>query len=228
MGVVGSLPSPPPSSSSTPVVSTEMFKEEPIPMNDECSYKIVKMDAIDFHRDYSDQATIEENQSENRSRTKRADSTMAAYGPLTVAVRKAQPPTLATGRRSKFLILEGEEAIRRELRRKRNRDAAKKLKEKRFIMEQQLQKDIADLESKEQELTSKVKNLENYKEQLELRYQHILYMQEQLSKSISSTTKSIKYHPRTSNSNVSFHRIDSQIKEEPQPPSPQWQLLFSI
>ncbi|CAF4939519.1 unnamed protein product, partial [Rotaria magnacalcarata] len=40
-------------------------------------------------------------------------------------------PTLATGRRSKFTKLEGDAAVQREIRRKRNREAARKLKAKR-------------------------------------------------------------------------------------------------
>lgn len=221
MGVVGSLPSPTSSSlrSSVPAVEMQILKEEPTPMNDECTYKIVNMNQIDFHQNHSETSKEEE----NHSSLKREDSNTVAYGPITVTVRKTQPPTLATGRRSKFLQLEGEEAIKRELRRKRNRDAAKKLKEKRFVIEQQLQKDIEDLESKEKELTSKVKNLETYKEELELRYRQILYVQEQLSKS-SLSSKSNKQNGRQSYSNES----SQPIKEEPRSSSPQWQLLFSI
>ncbi|CAF4737051.1 unnamed protein product, partial [Rotaria magnacalcarata] len=75
---------------------------------------------------------------------------------------------LATGRRSKFTKLEGDAAVQREIRRKRNREAARKLKAKREHIEQQLQTDIDKLESKERELLFTIRSLESYKAQLEL------------------------------------------------------------
>ena len=212
MGVVGSLPSPPPRPA-TPITNIEIVKEEPIPMNDECTYRIVNIADIDFHPIKS--PVVDEIRTETCSDKREENAATMSYSSARVRTRRSQAPTLETGRRSKFLKLEGEEAAKRELRRKRNRDAAKKIKEKRFFIEQQLEKDIEELESKEKELTSKVKNLEIYKVELQHRYEQIVYMQEKLSKTISSTRRPL-------------HRPNQQVKEEARSPSPQWQLLFSI
>lgn len=207
MGVVGSLPSPPPP---PPINEPKIIKEEPISTNDDCSYRVVNIAEIDFH---SIKSRVD---NETRSDIEDKRRPMIHYGPIQIPIRKSQAPTLATGRRSKFLLLEGEEAARRELRRKRNRDAAKKLKEKRLLIEQQLQNDIRELENKEKELTFKVNNLVTYKEELEHRYEQIVYMHEKLSKSLVSSTRRAIY------------RTPQQMKDERRSPSPQWQLLFSI
>jgi hypothetical protein len=233
MGVVGSLPSPPPPPS--PLISVDnikTFDEESTPSNDECSYSVVTVHETDSNMT---NCTLNSNiddqkKSDTNGPSKSQGIVAVAYGPITVRVRRFQPPTLATGRRSKFLQLEGDAAIKRELRRKKNRDAAKKLKEKRFIIEQQLEKDIQDLESKEQELESRVKDLEAYKEQLESRCKNIVFMQEKLAITAASTLKNIERNRRQLvNQSVPIYQNDTNdIKEEPRSPSPQWQLLFSI
>jgi len=68
-------------------------------------------------------------------------------GLIDVRMSRKAVPTLETGRRSKHLVLVGEEAARREKRRERNREAARKLKEKRQLVEEELNQKIKDLEN---------------------------------------------------------------------------------
>ena len=222
----------------SPLISPDNIKilpEESIAPHDDCSYSVMTTYETDSSTNCSlHSSNIDERKTSNTDESLKGPSSVTvAYGPITVRVRQIQPPTLATGRRSKFLKLEGDAAIKRELRRKKNRDAAKKLKEKRIIIEQQLENDIHDLETKEKELETRVKNLEAYKGQLESRYNNILVMQERLVKTASSTLKQIERNrqqqPPPPHQNVSIYSNGSSIvKEEPRAPSPQWQLFFSI
>ena len=75
------------------------------------------------------------------------------YGPIVVKPRKNPAPTLASGRKSKYAQLNSEEAIRREVRRTRNRQAAEKCKLKRNEIEDKLQGDLAKLESERKRLS---------------------------------------------------------------------------
>jgi len=93
---------------------------------------------------------------------------LVQYGPISVRVCRKTAPTLETGRRSKHLVLVGEEAARREKRREKNREAAKKLKEKRQIIEEELNQKIKELEGQHsglqnylQQLYQKKQNLQN-------------------------------------------------------------------
>jgi hypothetical protein len=227
MGVVGSLPSPLPSSTGND--TTKMSYEESISSSNECSYCVMMMDEMDSTSISSSNSNIDnQNESNSRKRFRPKSPLTVTYGPINVKVRQSIAPTLATGRRSKFMKLEGDAALKRELRRKRNREAARKLKEKRVNIEHQLKKDIRELESKEQELLSRIKNLNSYKEQLEIQYKHIIYFQETLAQTATSTLKHIQLNRQRLHHNVPVHRNDIHIKEEPNPPSPQWQLLFSI
>jgi septal ring factor EnvC (AmiA/AmiB activator) len=81
-------------------------------------------------------------------------------------VRKTVP-TLENGRRSKYLVLFGEEAIRREKRRERNREAARKLKEKRQLIEDELNQKIKDLENQHSSLEKYLRFLQKRKKLLE-------------------------------------------------------------
>ena len=138
--------------------------------------------------------------------------------------RRSAPPTLATGRRSKFIQLEGEAAVKRDQRRRRNREAARKLKEKRTLIEQQLEKAIQDLEDEEKELRTEVKNLQKYKILLQQRFQ-------QTNESISSRMFNVVQHVDESQMNEQFltsHRIDREKNFKIRPKSPQWQILFGI
>ena len=86
------------------------------------------------------------------------------FGPITVRVCRKTVPTLKTGRRSKNLILVGEEAEKREKRRERNREAAKKLKEKRQQIEEELNQKIHQLENQLSNLTNRVDQLNERKQ----------------------------------------------------------------
>ena len=88
------------------------------------------------------------------------------YGPITVRVCRKSVSTLETGRRSKHLVLIGEEAEKREKRRERNREAAKKLKEKRQQIEEELNQKIHQLENQLSNLTNRVDQLNERKQTL--------------------------------------------------------------
>ncbi len=85
----------------------------------------------------------------------------------TAPLRRKVVPTLETGRRSKNLVLVGEEAARREKRRERNREAARKLKEKRQLIEDELNQKIKDLENQHLGLEKYLRFLQRRKQLLE-------------------------------------------------------------
>ncbi|CAF3389769.1 unnamed protein product [Rotaria socialis] len=95
-----------------------------------------------------------------------SSSTTVQYEPIQVSLYRKQTPTIATGRRSKHFILVGVEAARREKRRARNREAARKLKEKRKCIEDELL-------LKHEELQSEHVNLQNYIKQLQQKKQNL-------------------------------------------------------
>jgi len=86
------------------------------------------------------------------------------YGPITVRVCRKSVSTLETGRRSKHLVLIGEEAEKREKRRERNREGAKKLKEKRQQIEEELNQKIQQLESLHSHLKDRITQLNERKQ----------------------------------------------------------------
>jgi len=131
------------------------------------SYDIISGDELSTNNnnDINDQKSIDYDSS-----TEKTYKTIA-YGPIIVKVNLRNAPTLKTGRRSRFLPLEGDAAAKRELRRQKNRELAKRLKEKRINIEHQLIHEISELETREKSLTEEVRNLESYKQFLEKRYQ---------------------------------------------------------
>ncbi|CAF1130120.1 unnamed protein product [Rotaria sp. Silwood1] len=225
MGVVGSLPSPLPASTSNN--TTELSHEEAV---DECSYSIMTMDTNDMHKNLPTNSNV--NDDDNKSDDQKCSIPKApvtlTYGPINVTVRPSAAPTLATGRRSKFAKLEGDAAIKREIRRKRNREAARKLKEKREFIERQLELKISELESQQQDLLMTVKNLELYKGQLEIQYRQVISLQAKLSEKAMLTLKQVERNRQIYQSVPVYHNNNARIKQEPRPSSPQWQLLFSI
>lgn len=96
------------------------------------------------------------------------------YGPIQIRLSRKSAPTLATGRRSKHLILHGDEALKREKRREKNRLAAKKLKEKRQLIEDELNKEIQDLEIEHRDLQNYFTRLLQYKQRIENEIQRLL------------------------------------------------------
>jgi hypothetical protein len=95
------------------------------------------------------------------------------YGPIQVRVCRKLAPTLATGRRSKHLTLYGDEAIRREKRREKNRLAAKKLKEKRQLIEDELNKELHVLQGEHTDLQGYLADLRQQKQFLESQWQRL-------------------------------------------------------
>ncbi|CAF4060497.1 unnamed protein product, partial [Rotaria sp. Silwood2] len=101
---------------------------------------------------------------------KKLDSNGASYivdyGPIRVRHRRSKSQTLATGRRSRDEPLYGEEAIKRELRREKNRIAARHLKRTRDQIESDLLETIKELEHEQKCLEEQHKKLEERKAQL--------------------------------------------------------------
>jgi hypothetical protein len=75
--------------------------------------------------------------------------------------------TIADGRRSKDLVLVGAEAVRREKQRERNRKAARKSKEKRQLIEEELHQKVKYLEDQHIVLQGHVKYLEQRQQLLQ-------------------------------------------------------------
>lgn len=89
------------------------------------------------------------------------------YESIPVQLRRKPAPTLETGRRSKNLILVGDEAARRDKRRERNREAARKLKEKRVLIEEELNRTLKDLQGQHADLQKYLRFLHQRKQLLE-------------------------------------------------------------
>jgi hypothetical protein len=229
MGVVGSLPV---LSSPTPPTlddTTKISHEESISSTDNCSCSDMMINDMDSNTNSSSNSSInKDNISDDHNNSKSTSPTTLAYGPINIKVRRFAAPTLATGRRSKFVKLEGDAAIKREIRRKRNREAAQKLKEKRMIIEEQFNKQISELEFKGQELLTSIEDLRTYKGYLESQYQQLMSIQKKVPLSTPSTLKQVEHNRRRVHQNIPIHRDIVNMKKEPRSPSPQWQLLFSI
>ena len=167
--------------------------------------------------------SINSSKSEKRSKSQR--TSLVVYGPILVRKRQTAAPTLATGRRSKDVVYEGEAAEKHEIRRKKNRESARNLKKLRDNIEHELEAKVNELETEERDLSTKIDTLQVYKQ----------YLQKQCQQS-SSICNLI---PRTSSLEVDGKRqrisqtvpirhVYTEIKEEPHSPPEQWQLLFSI
>ena len=151
--------------------------------------------------------------------------TIVSYGPVSVRVSQRSTPTLQSGRRSKFLPLEGEAARKRELKRAKNRRTAKKLKERQIRIELQLVNEISELQTKEKDLLGKINNLKSYKAFLEDRFQQQLCGVRETSLSDSLQEEPPSVHTEL---DPSTQCEVKRIKTEPRSPSPGWQLVFSI
>ena len=102
------------------------------------------------------------------SETRSSSLNVLQYGPIQVRLCRKSAPTLANGRRSKHLTLHGDEALKREKRREKNRLAAKKLKEKRQIIEDELNKEIQELQGEHSDLQNYLSQLRREKQRLEI------------------------------------------------------------
>ena len=107
-------------------------------------------------------SSIESNDSEVSS-----TNNSIQYDLIEVRLCRRSAPTLETGRRSKYLVLFGDEAAKREKRREKNRDAARKLKEKRELIEYELNLKLKQLEDEHSNLENDLKQLQQIKENLE-------------------------------------------------------------
>jgi len=96
-----------------------------------------------------------------------SSNNIVEYGPIQVRVCRKPIPTIATGRRSKHLVLVGDEAMRREKRREKNREAARKIKEKRQLIEEELDKKVKELENEHSDLQNYLQQLREKKQNLE-------------------------------------------------------------
>jgi hypothetical protein len=160
MGVVGSIPSP---LEDIPTSIDQKCNDDPMSV----SYHVISDDQLktNIKTEIIDDKPIED------SCPVPANYTNVSYGPITVRVWCRDRPTLKTGRRSKFLVLEGDEALKRERRRERNRRNAQKFKEKQIHIETQLINQVKELEHREKDLTSKIEDLQSYKEFLNQKYE---------------------------------------------------------
>lgn len=108
--------------------------------------------------------------SESSSRHRRSNpnsgSYIVDYGPVRIRHRRSLSQTIATGRRSKDEPLDGEEATKREIRREKNRIAARQLKRSRDQIELDLVQQIKELEQEQNSLEEQHKMLEERKAQL--------------------------------------------------------------
>lgn len=136
--------------------------------------------------------------SPDNSRTSYDDNETIAFGPIKVKPRKKPAPTLATGRRSKYEILNADEEQKRNVRRARNRAAAERVRVSRLNIEQQLLDQIDALETQQEKLSNDVQKLQHQKLHLETR----LYTHEQMcsnnygnNSTISSQIDLINYFP---------------------------------
>ena len=114
---------------------------------------------------------IQDEQPKSNKGRRRKDSSSAGtytveYGPIRVRHRLTVSQTLATGRRPKDDPVEGDAAIQREIRRAKNRIAARELKRTRDQIEQDLIEKIKQLEQEQTYLEGQHKELEDYKAQL--------------------------------------------------------------
>ncbi len=153
-------------------------------------------------------------------------TSLVIYGPISVRKRHTTAPTLLTGRRSKDHVIEGEDAIKREKRRTKNRESARNLKILRDNIEHELKKQVNKLESEEHNLLIKVNNLRRYKQYLEeqCRQTHPIY--EIITRTASAVLSELKRQQTSLNVHSQKNYIEP--KDEPRPPSPPWQLLFHI
>jgi hypothetical protein len=102
--------------------------------------------------------------------------------------------------------LEGDAAIKRDIRRRRNREAARKLKQRRALLEQQLEKEINHLELEERSLRLQVHLLHNYRYHLEHEHRQRLVMRECIRQQSSTSVGQYVDKQRT----IDHHRQDTQ------------------
>ncbi|CAF1120785.1 unnamed protein product [Rotaria sordida] len=171
-----------------------------------------------------DVMSIDSSKFKNSCRVSRTSPVI--YGPICIKKRRSAAPTLATGRRSKDAIMEGEEARKREIRRMKNRISARNLKRLRDNIENNLKSQVKELETRQNDLLIQIENLHKYKQDLEEKYQQSNSLYEFIARTASTTLLEVEENQQQKLSPIHYYSMES--KEEQNPPSPQWQLLFSI
>lgn len=164
------------------------------------------------------------NPTKRRSRPKSGATTVVVnYGPISIRRRQTFTPTLASGRRPKDAILEDEDATKRDIRRLKNRESARRLKIERDQIESQLKIQVEQLESEQENLLTEINFLRDYQERL----------QRQSRRPTSPIYQIITQTEADILSKLKHHQppvLSDEIKseEESRSPSPPWQLAFHI
>ena len=188
-------------------------REEPISSDD---YSNDVMPVID------EVMSVNQKYSANRKMVPRTST--VTYGPIRIRKRHIAAPTLATGRRSKDDFTMGEDIRKREIRRLKNREAARNLKKQRDDIENSLLKQVTELESLQSRLLEEINNLSSYKERLNEEYHQTISASTLTPQTTCSASTNTRKRPR----HISVDEDCKRAKEEARPPSPQWQLMFSI
>ena len=192
--------------------------------NDECTYKIVTSDMLS-----STQPSRKPKEPSTNVTSDNSTTVNRTYGPLQIRVQKATALTLATGRRSKFVKLEGEAAIKREKRRQKNRESARRLKETRTRVQQDLEQEIDRLEVIGQNLLTEIDSLRTHKDNLEKQLDTKDSIRARcIERTLLSTALSSEVDPQQVQEHMASVQEHPPIKIEPQSPSPPWQLSFQI
>ena len=95
-----------------------------------------------------------------------ARSILVEYGPIRVRHRRNSSQTMANGRRTKDDRTVEEDPLKRELRREKNRLAARELKRTRDSIEWELMKQVEELEQERESLEKQQRLLEDQKAKL--------------------------------------------------------------
>ena len=132
------------------------------------------------------------------------------YGPIRIRQIRKPAPTIATGRRPKHLVLDGEEAIKREQRREKNREAARKLKEKRQLIEEELDQKLKELKGENSALETRIQELELKKRELEEEINNFLVdpLLSLLSNTNTDTSSLLFFEQFTDDSNIFDDTLD--------------------
>ena len=158
-----------------------------------------------------------------------ARTSLVSYGPIRIRRRHTVSSTLATGRRSKDEMIEGEDPVKREIRRLKNRDAARRLKAERDGIERDLHNQVLELEEIERTLLNEIDHLKLHKRRLEDQYDEcVLYYRELVRhRSLSPFREYGRENESPNDASMPQPHL-TEAKQEPRSPSPQWQLLFRI
>jgi len=95
-----------------------ILNEQTLPIKEEYTDDVTAVSYDVISNDESKMNTIDKQSTEPKITPPRR-YTIVSYGPINVKVKLHEAPTLKTGRRSRYIQLEGDEAKKRELRRKK-------------------------------------------------------------------------------------------------------------